>query len=244
APSPHYAAPETLQAGPPRPAAPAHQGGGHGAARPKRRGLLIAAISVVLVVAAGIGAAMLTNDSGKDDGKKVDANGGEQKPGKDESKDDDSSKKGEQKNPSAAGLMKRDAASLRLVGGATTAKDLPNSKADGGLYVTGMNRVGAAAEWSLDVPSSGEYTVFIGYGVPGADASSTLWVNGKASDRKLNMKNFAQAKSGEWDKGWTRTYAWIDLNKGSNIIKVSCEQGDQCNFNLDQVWLKPGHVNG
>ncbi|MFC4513783.1 CBM35 domain-containing protein [Streptomyces ehimensis] len=245
-PNPHYAAPETLGAAPTQGHTPVR--GGHGATppRPKRRGLLIAAIAVVLVVAGGIGVAMLTNSSSDD---KQTSAGGEEKPGGDEAArgGDAKKKKGKDedpKNPSAAGMMQRDAASLRLSGGATTAKDVKGSKADGGTYIAGMNNVGAAVEWTLEVPQAGEYTVFVGYGVPGTDANSTLTINGAARSQSLNMKNFAQAKNGEWDKGWTRTFAWIDLNKGTNTIKVSCEQGNQCNFNLDQVWLKPGHVNG
>ncbi|MGW1200350.1 CBM35 domain-containing protein [Streptomyces sp. NPDC002536] len=243
---PHYAAPETLPGGaaPQAPTGPAGYAAGPAApARPKRRGPLIAAIAVVVVVAGGIGVAMLTNNTSSTDSKQNSA--GEQKSGKGDKSGDDSKKASDEpQNPSAAGILKRDAASLRLSGGATTAKDVQGAKADGGTYITGMNKPGAAVEWSLEVPQAGEYTVFVGYGVPGTDANSTLTVNGQASSRQLNMKNFAQAKNGEWDKGWTRTFAWIDLNKGTNTIKVSCEQGNQCNFNLDQVWLKPGHVNG
>ena len=29
----------------------------------------------------------------------------------------------------------------------------------------------------------------------------------------------------------------MQLNKGANKIKLSCEQGNQCNANLDQLWL-------
>ncbi len=247
-PNPHYAAPETLGAGG-APTRGGHAQGGHAgaAARPNRRGLLIAAIAVVAVVAGGIGAAMFTNSGpDKDDDKQTTA-GGNGQSDSDEAGKGESKKKGGKddspKNPSAAGILKRDAAGLRLSGGATTAKDVKGAKADGGTYIAGMNTVGAAVEWTLEVPQAGEYTVFVGYGVPGVDANSTLTINGAARSQALNMKNFAQAKSGEWDKGWTRTFAWIDLNKGTNTIKVSCEQGNQCNFNLDQVWLKSGHVN-
>ncbi|MEV4435589.1 CBM35 domain-containing protein [Streptomyces sp. NPDC049585] len=245
-PNPHYAAPETLGRGTPAPG-PQPQGG-HAAppARPKRRGLLIAAVAVVVVVAGGIGAAIVANMSG--DGKSGQQNsaGGADRDESQKSKKDSDAKKGDDgpKNPSAAGMMQRDAASLRLAGGATTAKDVKGAKADGGTYIAGMNAVGASVEWVLEVPQAGEYTVFVGYGVPGVDANSTLSINGSARSQALNMKNFAQAKNGDWEKGWTRTFAWIDLNKGTNTIKISCEQGNQCNFNLDQVWLKPGHVNG
>ena len=29
----------------------------------------------------------------------------------------------------------------------------------------------------------------------------------------------------------------VELTKGVNEIKLSCEQGNQCNVNLDQFWL-------
>ena len=52
------------------------------------------------------------------------------------------------------------------------------------------------------------------------------------------MKNFANAPEGDWEKGWTRTWSYVQLNKGTNTIKLSCESGNQCDVNLDQVWLK------
>ncbi|MEV5506302.1 carbohydrate-binding protein [Streptomyces orinoci] len=241
-PAPHYAAPETLPGGAPRHPASGH--GGHAAAeRPKRRGLLVAAIAVVLVVAGGIGVAMLTN-SGNSDDKSNAANSTSQPSSP--SKDKPTGKKDgsdDSKDQSAAGELKRDAASLKLMGGATTAKDIKGAQADGGTYITGMNKPGAAVEWTVNVPDGGDYTLVVTYGVPGVDANSTIWINGERRDQVLSMKNFAQAKAGEWDR-WTHTWAWISLKKGSNTVKLSCEQGNQCNFNLDQMWLKPGQTKG
>ncbi|MFE6687119.1 CBM35 domain-containing protein [Streptomyces sp. NPDC057743] len=232
-PNPTYAAPETL---------PGNGGGDRTRPAPAygqeprkgRNGLLIGAVAVVAVVCIGIGVAMLTNskDSTSDTADKSGPTAGDSvKPS-----DSPSTK------PSPGQLPKDDAGALRLDGGATTAKDIPGARTASGSYVTNMNNPGAAATWTLDVPKSGDYTVFIGYGVPGKEANSTLTVNGNASPRPINMGNFANAADGDWAKGWTRTFSWIQLNKGTNTIKISCEQNNKCDFNLDQVWLKAGHV--
>jgi hypothetical protein len=105
-----------------------------------------------------------------------------------------------------------------------------------------MSSVGATATWTVNVPKSGPYTLFMGYGVPGKDADVTLLINGKPRSEPQKLKNYAMAKENEWDKGWTRSYAWIDLNKGTNTIQFSCQAGNQCAFVLDQVWMKTGQV--
>lgn len=238
-PAPHYAAPETLPGGAPRESA-----GGRAAARtasrgPNSKGLLIGAIAVVGAVVIGIGVAMATN-SGDEDGSTgrtdtaASAGTGEQQGSKD--KDD-------RKQPDKPFASDRkDAVGLRLDGGATAAQDVPNATSGSGAYVGGMQQPGATATWQVDVPKKGLYTLFVGYGVPGQDANATLVVNGKPRTEPLPLKNYANAKPGEWDKGWTRTYAWIDLNEGTNTVQVACGQGNQCNFNLDWVQLKEGKV--
>jgi hypothetical protein len=94
--------------------------------------------------------------------------------------------------------------------------------------------------WSVDVPSTGKYTLHTGYAVPGIDATATLTINGTAQTTPMGLKNWAQAPQGDWEKGWTKTYNWIQLNKGTNTIRISCEQGNQCNAYLDQLWLTNG----
>ncbi|GGP61547.1 carbohydrate-binding protein [Streptomyces abikoensis] len=249
-PNPHYAAPETLGAPTQGQAAVRGGHGGHGAgapARPKRRGLLIAAIAVVLVVAGGIGVAMMQNSSSDD--KQTSADGGKTAPDG-SGKSDESSKKGkdggegkkndEPKNPSANGQLKRDAATLRLSGGATTEKTVPGAQATDGLYITGMNRVGAAVEWTVDVDSAGEYRLNARYGVPGKNANLTINTNGKGDTRAIRMENFGGTKEGDWEAGWKNTWSVIKLNKGTNTIRLSCEQGNACEVHLDQLWLTPG----
>lgn len=223
----HYAAPETLPGGDRTRTAPAPGNGGHEPRR-GRNGLLIGAVAVVAVVCIGIGVAMLTN--GKD--TKDDTAG---KPGP--TAGDTVSPGDKPKKPAPGKLPKEDAGSLRLDGGATTAKDVPGARSPGGMYVAGMNTPGAAATWTLDVNRPGKYKLWVGYGVPGKDANLTLNVNGKADSRPINMENFAHAPEGAWDKGWTKTWSYVQLNKGTNTVKLSCESGNQCDVNLDKVWL-------
>ncbi len=229
-PAPHYAAPETLPGG----AIPRQPGSGHGGGpqRPKRRGLLIAAIAVVVVVAGGIGAAMITNSG--NDTSKTNADGGDNKPKpQDGAKSKEPDKKDEPSNSSAAGLQRRDAATLNLSGGATTEKTVKGAQADGGLYITGMNKVGAAVEWQVKVDADGEYRLDARYGVPGTDANLTITINDKAESRPINMKNFGGTK--DWENGWKGTWSLVQLKKGDNSIKLSCEQGNSCDVHLDQL---------
>lgn len=236
---PHYAAPETLPGGA-APQAPAGYAAGPAApARPKRRGPLIAAIAVVAVVAGGIGVAMLTNDtSSSNDGKQNSA--GEQKSGKGDKSGDDSKKASDEpQNPSANGQTTRDVASLRLSGGATTEKTQPGAKADGGTYITGMNNPGAAVEWTVDVKDAGQYRLNLRYGVPGKDANLTVWQNGNKGERAIKMNNYG-AKPGDYGDLWFTSWVNVQLNKGTNTLKLSCEPGNSCETHLDQVWLTQG----
>ncbi|MEV6022357.1 CBM35 domain-containing protein [Streptomyces sp. NPDC052036] len=235
-PNAHYAAPETQPGGaPPTRQEPAGPGGGGRGRGPNTKGLLIGAIAVVAAVVIGIGVAMM----GGDGNKKDTAGGASSGPTTSQSSSPSASA-----SASAAGeLPKIDAKALRLEGGTTTASDVKGAKADGGVYVGGFNNVGAAVTWSVDVPASGKYTLHTGYGVPGVDATATLTINGTPLDAPLKLKNWANAAQGDWEKGWTKTFNYIQLNKGTNTIRISCEQGNQCNANLDQFWLTNGWSN-
>ena len=127
---------------------------------------------------------------------------------------------------------------------AVTATTVPGAKGAGGTYVSLAGGQGAAATWTVSVPEGGAYTLSVDYGVPGQDAKTSLTVDGKPHSGGLNMKNFAQAAPGDAAKGWTNTYAFVDLQKGQNSITISCGAGDQCNVNLDQLSLEPGQKNG
>ncbi|AIR99077.1 CBM35 domain-containing protein [Streptomyces glaucescens] len=238
-PSAHYAAPETYPGGAPttQQPMPGTPGGGRGRG-PNTKGLLIGALAVVAAVVIGIGVAML-NSEGEDD-----------KAGGDPTPTPTVTSSGEP-TPSDSGspaaeedeLPAIDAKTLLLGGGARTASDIKGARADGGFYVTGFNTVGASVTWNVNgIPESGKYTLYVGYGVPGKDANATLTVNGTAASTPVDMKNWANAPEGDYEKGWTKTYNYVQLNKGTNTIKISCEQGNQCDANLDQLWLVKGWV--
>ncbi|MFK0045241.1 CBM35 domain-containing protein [Streptomyces sp. NPDC090741] len=246
-----YQAPEALQAGgygvPPQqgqataaiPATGGHGGGGAGG-RSSRKGMLIAAVAVVAAVAIGIGAAVAFGDKGKDKNGKDGAAGGQQSA---QPQNSSSAQPSPSQSPEAP-LPKADAsgAGMSLTGGAHLEATVPGAKSAGGQYVGGFNQTGSALTWTVDVPTAGDYTLFVNYGVPGKDAKATLTVNGQSPTQSLNLSNFAKAEAGAWDKGWTRTFAWISLKKGTNTMKISCEAGNQCDAVFDQLDLGQGHV--
>ncbi|MFJ2832813.1 carbohydrate-binding protein [Streptomyces sp. NPDC087263] len=236
----NYAAPETVPGGAPTTRhAPVGDGGGRGRGSngPNTKGLLIGAIAVVAAVVIGISVAMLSSDSGNDDKAAADAGGPTQSTSQSASPSESA---GDQP---AAELPKADAKVLNLGTGVTTASDIEGAQSDGGVYVTGLNQVGAQVTWTVNgIPEDGAYTLFTRYSVPGSDEEMTLTVNGKEFGSKLNLGNFAHADGGDFAKGWTQTYSWPTLTKGTNTIAISCKDGDSCNALLDQLWLKKGQV--
>jgi hypothetical protein len=249
-PNPHYAAPETLPGGPGGPGgphghgaaqrpAPHGAGGGNGRGRgPNTKGLLIGAVAVVAAVVIGIGVAMTTSDSDDDKGGQAG-----QSPAPTQSQSAEPTPSGSGSAGSRAELPTIDAKALRLGGSATLASDVTGAQSDGGIYVANLNQPGASVTWTVNgVPEDGAYTLFARYSAAGEDQSMTLTVNGKEFGNKLNLGNFARAQDGDFAKGWTETYAWPTLNKGTNTITLSCQDGDKCNVLLDQFWLKEGQV--
>ncbi|WP_329328218.1 carbohydrate-binding protein [Streptomyces luteogriseus] len=238
-PNAHYAAPETLPGGATtaQQQVPGGGGGGRGGRGPNHKGLLIGAIAVVAAVVVGIGVAMLGGDKDKD--KASDEVGTGPTQSQDSKPSPSTSKAGESK----ADLPEIDAKALRLGGAATLAQDVKGAQSDGGIYVGNLNQVGSSVTWTVNgVPKDGAYTVFARYSTVDEDQEMTLTVNGKPFGNKLNLGNFTHTKDGDFAKGWTKTYAWPTLNKGTNTISLSCQDGDKCNVLLDQLWLKAGQV--
>ncbi|SDM67641.1 Carbohydrate binding module (family 35) [Streptomyces sp. cf386] len=242
-PNAHYSAPETFPGGTPtaqqQPAYSGGSGSGGGRGRgPNTKGLLIGAIAVVAAVVIGISVAMLGGDDDKDKtGNDVGSTPTQSQESSAPSPSNSNSQAAEENLPTI------DAKALALGGGAATASDIKGAQADGGVYVTGFNQVGSSVTWTVNgIPKKGKYTVFVGYSVPGKDQNATLTVNGTASTSPVDLKNWTGAAEGDYEKGWTKTYNWIQLNKGTNTIKVSCEQGNQCDALLDQMWLVKGWV--
>ncbi|KFG02659.1 carbohydrate-binding protein [Streptomyces scabiei] len=238
-PNTHYQAPESFSGGAPTTRQHGHgNGGGGGRGRgPNTKGLLIGAIAVVAAVVIGIGVAMLSGDGEKDSGD----NAGAPTTPTAEQSTDPSPSASKSKKAEAGELPKAEAKTLLLGGNAAIASDISGAKSEGGFYVGNFNSVGSSITWKAeDVPESGKYTLYVIYGVPGKDANATLTVNGTAQGRALNLANFSKGPEGDYEKGWTNTYASIQLNKGSNEIKISCEDGNSCDVNFDQLYLEKG----
>ena len=236
-PNAHYAAPETLPGGATtaQQQVPGGGGGGRGGRGPNHKGLLIGAIAVVAAVVVGIGVAMLGGDKDKSDAGNETGTTPTQSQ---ESKPSPSSSKGGE--ASQAELPKSDAKTMRLGQGVSTASDIKGAKADGGVYVTGFNQVGAKVTWTVDgIKKAGNYRLYVRYAVPGVDANATLVVNGDPQDRPLNMENFGGTPKGDYEKGWKETWSNINLTKGTNTIEIACNEGNQCDALLDQLWITP-----
>jgi hypothetical protein len=237
-PNAHYQAPETYPGGAPTTRQQAVGGGGRGRG-PNTKGLLIGAIAVVAAVVIGIGVAMLGGDSEDDPGASQAGSGSTPSAGESAEPSETASKPA--KND--IDLPKIEAKALKLDGGAVTASDVEGAGSDGGTYVDGLYTPGATVTWTVNgIPKGGVYTLFADYSVPGEDQEMTLTVNGKPFGSKLNLGNFARAEEGDFTKGWTKTYAWPSLNKGTNTISISCQDGDKCDVLLDQLSLKAGKV--
>ncbi|MGW0563731.1 carbohydrate-binding protein [Streptomyces sp. NPDC003016] len=242
-PNAHYAAPETQPGGAPtRPVPPVGGGGGGrgGGGRsggPNTKGLLIGAVAVVAVVVLGIGIALITRGGKEDKNPQAGGVGGSTAGATAEPSREPAKKDGKP----AAALPKQDAALLKLSPGISTDKTIPGARSSSGAYVP-LNAPGASATWKVKVPKAGAYTLSVDYGVPGKDAKTSLTVNGKPHGGGLNMENFAHAEEGAWDKGWTNTFAWVNLTEGENTFVISCGDGDQCEANLDRLELKAGHI--
>ncbi|CAM5608197.1 CBM6 domain-containing protein OS=Streptomyces violarus OX=67380 GN=FHS41_007850 PE=4 SV=1 [Streptomyces violarus] len=234
-PNAHYAAPETLPGG-----APTTQqqmqggGGGRGGRGPNTKGLLIGAIAVVAAVVIGISVAMLGGDKDKDD------TGNEAGTAPTQSQESKPSPSTSKAGAAKQDLPETDAKALRLSPGMTTASDFKGAKADGGVYVTGFNQVGAKVTWTVDgIEKAGSYRLNVYYGVPGTDADATVVVNGKANTQPLDMGNFGNTPKGNWEQGWKSTWAIVNLTKGTNTIELACNEGNKCDAVLDQFSLAP-----
>lgn len=243
-PQAQYQAPEALRSEGYGPTAttqyqglPSDSGGGHGGGRgrgPNTKGLLIGAVAVVAAVVIGIGIALASGDDDKDKDQAGDSGGNNTAP-------QDPTPEPSKSEEKPVELPKTDATGpgLVLAGGAAAESTIPGAKSAGGAYVGGFNQVGASVTWTVDVPEAGQYALNLNYGVPGKDADATITVNGKPESREIRLKNFANGPKDDWAKGWTHSYSNITLNKGTNTVKVSCEQGNKCEAIIDQLFLTP-----
>ncbi|MFC8505198.1 CBM35 domain-containing protein [Streptomyces sp. NPDC057411] len=232
-PHPQYAAPETYPGGPPTrqsPPPPAGRGSGGG---PNTKGLLIGAVAVVAVVVIGIAAALITN--GDDQNANAGGAGGKSTGAPSQVSESPSTDPTSSSEPPAE-LPQQDAATLKLGGSAVLAKDIKGAEGADGAYVTGFNAVGSSVTWQADVPEAGDYYLYVRYAIPAKDANATLTVNDKANSNPIGLKNFVGSSDPNLEKNWQTTWAPVTLQQGQNTIKLSCEQGNQCDAVFD--WLK------
>jgi hypothetical protein len=236
-PNAHYAAPETFPGGGASTSRQQAVGGGRGRG-PNTKGLLIGAVAVVAAVVIGIVVVIANGDDGNDDNKASDQVSTSSSASPSASPSESSTS-----DASAAEVPPIDAKALKLGGSAALASDVEGAQADGGVYVGNLNQVGNSVTWTVNgIPKDGTYTLFAHYSVPGADQEMTLTINGKVFGSKMSLDNYAHAKAGDFAKGWTTTYSWPTLTKGTNTVTLSCENGDKCDVLLDQLWLKEGQV--
>ncbi|MFJ9807977.1 CBM35 domain-containing protein [Streptomyces sp. NPDC101158] len=233
-PHPQYAAPETYNGGAPtRPVhpAPAAQRGG-----PNTRGLLIGAVAVVAVVVIGITAAVISNTGDENDS----AGSGGTPTGTSTQVSESPSTDPSQSAQPPQELPKQDAATLKLGGSAALAKDIKGAEGADGAYVTGFNAIGSSVTWQADVAQAGSYRLYVRYAIPAADGNATLTVNDKANSNPIGLKNFIGSSDPNLEKNWQTTWAPVTLKQGMNTIKLSCEQGNQCNAVFDWLEIRTG----
>ncbi|MFE0653582.1 CBM35 domain-containing protein [Streptomyces sp. NPDC059534] len=240
-PQAQYAAPETYGGGPGGPGGsqtrqssiPPQRGGGSGRG-PNTKGLLIGAVAVVAVVVVGIAAAVISNYGNKD---KDDQSGNTPSTAPSQVSQQPSTEPSADKTPEE--LPKQDAATLKLGGSALTETTVKGAEGAGGVYVSGFNAIGSSVTWKANMPSDGKYRLTVRYAIPAVDANATLTVNGKANSSPLGLKNFVHSSDPNLEKNWQTTWAPVSLQKGENEIKISCEQGNQCNVLLDWLEVTP-----
>ncbi|MFB7863773.1 MULTISPECIES: CBM35 domain-containing protein [unclassified Streptomyces] len=233
-PHPQYAAPETYNGGAPTrpvPPAPAQRGGG-----PNTRGLLIGAVAVVAVVVIGITAAVISNTGDENDS----AGSGGTPTGTSTQVSESPSTDPSQSAQPPQELPKQDAATLKLGGSAALAKDIKGAEGADGAYVTGFNAIGSSVTWQADVAQAGSYRLYVRYAIPAADGNATLTVNDKANSNPIGLKNFIGSSDPNLEKNWQTTWAPVTLKQGMNTIKLSCEQGNQCNAVFDWLEIRTG----
>ncbi|MFF7815918.1 CBM35 domain-containing protein [Streptomyces sp. NPDC007945] len=232
-PHPQYAAPETYPGNERTRPAPMPPQRGRG---PNTKGLLIGAVAVVAVVVAGITAAIIGNQNGEKD----QTAGTTPTASAPATPSEDLSGSAEPTTePTKAALPKQDAATLTLSGSATLAKDVKGAEGADGAYVAGFNAPGSSVTWKANMPEGGNYSLTVRYAIPAVDANATLTVNGKPNTQPIGLKNFIKSSDPNLEKNWQTTWAPVELQKGDNEIKISCEAGNQCDVLLDWLEVTP-----
>ncbi|OIV37082.1 hypothetical protein BIV57_13030 [Mangrovactinospora gilvigrisea] len=213
-----------------------HHGGGGGG---PSKGLLVAGAGVILAVVAGVVIAILPGSGG--DGK---AKAGSSPTAKAQSGTHAPAKKPTGKPKS--GSQSTDATKLQLSGGASLAGNHKGALSPGGQFVQGMGTVGATAGWQVNTATAGQYTLFVRYANGGDGdakdkASASIYIDGKKTNT-MALKVFGGAKP-SWEN-WQTTYSYIQLSPGRHTIQMKCDAGEVCTYNIDQMKLAQGQLQG
>ena len=114
-----------------------------------------------------------------------------------------------------------------LSGGASIAAN--HNGYSGAGFVAGLWNKGAAAQFTVNAPYAGNYSVNLRYcNGNSADKTMSIYVNG------VKVKQIQLFKHNNWDK-WTDRFDSITLNAGNNTISYKYDSDDSGNVNLDYI---------
>ncbi|ACL77529.1 CBM35 domain-containing protein [Ruminiclostridium cellulolyticum] len=121
-----------------------------------------------------------------------------------------------------------EAENAALSGGALVSTE--HSGYSGTGFVGGMYTEGTSAEFTVDAPYAGNYSVNLRYcnGFSNIDKTLSMYVNG------VKVKQIDLFSFGDWSK-WSERYDNIELRAGSNTITYKYDSGDGGNVNLDYI---------
>ena len=121
-----------------------------------------------------------------------------------------------------------EAENAALAGGAIVENNHTGYSGSG--FVGSLYAEGAAAEFTVNAPYAGSYSVNLTYcnGFDNIDKTLSLYVNG-VKVKRIDLFSF-----GSWDT-WSERYDNIELKKGSNTITYKYDNGDGGNVNLDYI---------
>jgi hypothetical protein len=202
-------------------------GGGRAAARTagnsggNSRGVMIGAVAVVAAIAIGIGMALFNSGGGKNtagSGSSVSASAA--------ATDTPSASASASAATALPGAT--DAATMQLAG--TTAVTTPaGAKAAGGQSVP-ITSASASITWTVTIPTSGSYKLWIRYDNPGATSKVDILVNG-TKVRERDLPNYgSKDPANAWFRSWTEP----DLTSGQVKITIQGVAG-QPPINIDQL---------
>lgn len=126
---------------------------------------------------------------------------------------------------------REEAENANLQGGAKIATD--HIDYDGTGFVAGLKYIGASLEWAPDgIWSAGDYMLSFKYSNGmGADKTISLYIDNVKTQLTL-------PKTTNWD-AWSTFQKKITLDSKPHIFKLSCDDGDTYNINIDFISVAP-----